>query len=65
MPSIVRQKIQEGKKNLLETQGDVTVVAIELCEFDKLCLKYNGKDFLDMLDKITDALDNFCEQYAV
>ena len=40
-------------------------MAIELCEFDKICTKYNGKDLLDMLDKIGDALDNFCEQYAV
>lgn len=65
VPTIVRSKIQEGKKSFSDSQGDVTVVIIELCDFDKLCSKYNGKDLLDLLDKVYDGLDNFCEQYAV
>ena len=38
---------------------------IELCDFDRLCQKYNGKDLLDLLDKVYDSFDNFCEQFAV
>ena len=65
VPTIVRSKIQEGKKNFTESQGEVTVVIIELCEYDKICQKYNGKDLLDLLDKVYDGIDNYCEQYAV
>jgi len=37
VPTIVRSKIQEGKKNFTDSQGEVTVVIIELCEYDKIC----------------------------
>ena len=37
VPTIVRQKLQEGKKSFSELQADVTMVIIELCDFDKLC----------------------------
>lgn len=65
MPTIVRSKIQEGKKSFSDSQGDITVIIIELCDFDKVVSKYNGKELLDLLDKVYDGLDNFCEQYAV
>lgn len=65
VPTIVRSKIQEGKKNFTESQGEVTVVIIELCDYDKICQRYNGKDLLDLLDKVYDGIDNYCEQYAV
>jgi len=65
VPTIVRSKIQEGKKSFTDSQGDVTIAIIELCDFDKLCAKYQGKDLLDLLEKVNDSLDNFCEQYAV
>ena len=61
MPTIVRQKLQEGKKSFSELQADVTMVIIELCDFDKLCQKYSGKDLLDLLDKVYDGFDNYCE----
>ena len=38
---------------------------IEICDFDKLCLKYSGKDLIDLMDKIYDGFDNFCDQFAV
>ena len=43
----------------------MTVVIIQLCDYDKICQKYNGKELLDLLDKVYDGLDNYCEQYAV
>lgn len=61
----MRSKIQEGKKGFSEAQGEVTVCIIKLCDYEKLCQKYNGKDLLDLLEKVYDGLDNFCEQFAV
>ena len=34
------------------------MIIIELCDYDKLCSKYSGKELLDLLDKVGDGLDN-------
>ena len=36
-----------------------------MCDFDKICTKYNGKDLLELLERVYTMLDTLCEHYAV
>ena len=57
IPSLVRSKIQEGRKNFSEAQGEVTIIFIDIDGFDKIVQTYNGRELIDLLDKVYNAFD--------
>ena len=65
IPSLVRQRIQDGKKNFSEQQGEVTVVFIDLDNFDQLVSEYTGRELIELLDRVYNAFDSLCEQNSL
>ena len=65
IPSLVRSRIQEGKKNFSEAQGEVTIIFIDIEGFDQIVQTYSGKELVDLLDKVYNAFDQLCEQYGI
>ena len=65
IPSLVRQRIQDGKKNFSEQQGEVTVVFIDLDNFDQLVSQYTGRELIELLDRVYNAFDSLCEQHSL
>jgi hypothetical protein len=50
VPSLVRDKVRAGKKNFSEDEGEVTLVAIEIYQFEQLFQSYAGQELLSFLD---------------
>ena len=65
IPSIVRDRMVDGKKSLADEKSFATVLWAEIDEFDFLVRKYHGRDFTEMLERIFNGLDNLCEQYGL
>ena len=65
IPSLVRSRIQEGKKNFSEAQGEVTIIFIDIAGFDQIVQTYNGRDLIELLDNAYNAFDQLCEQYGI
>ena len=62
---MVRQRIQDGKKNFSDNQGEVTIIFIDIEYFDQLVQQYSGKELIDLLDKVYNAFDSLCEQHGL
>lgn len=65
VPSLVRDKIRQGKKNFSDEEGEVTIVFIDIHEFDDIVSNYTGNELLAFLDSVYNAFDQLCDQYGL
>jgi len=65
IPSIVRSKIQDGKKNFSDSQGEVTVVFVDIDGFDQLVQQYTGRELIELLDRVYNTFDSLSEQHGL
>lgn len=65
IPGLVRQLLQDGKKFSQKQKQFVTVMWVEIGEFDFLVKRYHGRDFTELLEKVYNGLDALCEQYGL
>ena len=56
IPSLVRQRIQDGKK-FSDSEADVTVAVVDIVDFDAIVKSYPGKELLEILDKVFNGFD--------
>ncbi len=61
IPSIVREKIRSGKKNFSDDEGVVTIIFIDISNFDNLVENYKGSDLINLLDSLYNAFDQLCD----
>jgi len=65
IPSLVRSRIQDGKKNFSEAQGEVTVIFVDIEGFDQVVQQYTGRELIELLDRVYNAFDSLCEQHGL
>ena len=65
IPSLVRDRIKEGQKNFSDAQGEVTIIFIDIDQFDAIVSQYSGKELIELLDRLYNAFDQLCEQYGL
>ena len=65
LPSLVRERIQDGQKNFSDSQGEVTIIFIDVDQFDAIVSSYSSKELIDLLDSLYNAFDQLCEQYGL
>ena len=63
--SLVRDKIRQGKKNISEEEGEVTIIFIEIDQFEVLLKNYSPQELLNQLDQVYNAFDQFCDQFGL
>jgi hypothetical protein len=61
VPSLVRDKIRSGKKNFSDDEGEVTIIFIDIHQFDSIVETYKGQELLLLLDKVYNAFDQMCD----
>ena len=57
MPSLVRDRIRSGQKNFSNEEGEVTIIFIDIGDFDELVRTYSGNELLQFLDDVYNAFD--------
>lgn len=50
VPSLVRDKIKLGKKNVAEEESEITMIFIEIHQLDLVAQSYTGQELLGFLD---------------
>ena len=55
--SLVRDKIRSGKKNFSDDEGEVTIIFIDIHDFDNIVESYKGIELLNFLDQVYNAFD--------
>ena len=50
VPSLVRDKIRSGKKNFSDEEGEVTIIFIDIHQFDNMVNSYTSNELLMSLD---------------
>jgi hypothetical protein len=50
VPSLVRDRIRSGQKNFSNEEGEVTIVFIDIHDFDNVVRNYSGNELLQFLD---------------
>jgi len=57
VPALVRDKMREGRKNFFEHEGEVTIVFVDIHQFNDMVSMYEGRDLVKMLDDIYNTID--------
>lgn len=65
IPNLVRSRLTDGKKNFVETQGEATMIFIDLDDFDNLVNQHSGKELIELLDKVYNAFDQLCDSNGI
>jgi len=65
VPALVRDKVQSGKKNFCEEEGQVTICFVDIHQFDKIVSNYPGNELIELMDKIYGVFDQLCDQYGL
>ena len=61
VPSMVRDRIRSGKKNFAEEEGEVTIIFIDIYQFDAIVKIYTGQELLTFLDQVFNGFDQLCD----
>ena len=65
VPSLVRDKLRSGKKNFSDDEGVVSIIFIDICQFDQIVDDYKGKELVALLDQAYNAFDQLCDQFGL
>ena len=49
----------------MEDDPDVTIVVLEIYQFEQLYKSYKGEELLNLLDQLYNSLDSYCDQYGL
>ena len=61
VPSMVRDKIRQGQKNFSEFESEITLIFIDICDFDQIVANYTSKELLVLLDSVYNVIDQLCD----
>ncbi|CAD8146214.1 unnamed protein product [Paramecium pentaurelia] len=65
LPAFIYEKIEQSEETEIEeNQGSVSIIFLEICEFDKI-LQSKQRQVVTFLDDIFRVLDKICLQYGV
>lgn len=61
VPELVRERFRSGKKNFSDNEGEVTIVFIDIHQFDAIVNSYSGNELVSLLDTAYNAFDQICD----
>ena len=65
LPTFVRKRVKDGVRYIAEDKGIVSVIFLEICDFDHIVTIYSPKELLGFLDNIFAQIDQLCENLGV
>jgi class 3 adenylate cyclase len=61
LPQFVKDRVKDGARYIAEDQGFVTIVFIDIVDFDSIFAMYDPPDFIKFLDELFQKFDEICE----
>ena len=65
LPEFVRKRVKDGVRYIAEDKGTVSVIFIDICNFDYIVNSYNPRELLIFLDDVFGKIDKICENLGV
>lgn len=65
MPAFVRERIRQGMRFIADDQGEVSIIFIDIADFDTIVQMFTGRELCEWLDNIYNAFDQLCEQHGL
>lgn len=65
IPQLVRDRVRAGRKSSPDEEGEVSMVFIEIAQFDKVVKQYTGSELLVFLDQLYNSFDLLCDQFGL
>ena len=66
LPCFVRDRVQQGIRYIADEQeGDVTILFLNVCDFDSICTSYCPEELIEFLDGLWMAFDNLCDAHGI
>lgn len=65
LPEFVRRRVKNGIRYIAENKGIVTIIFIDICEFDKIINIYSSNELICFLDDVFTRFDKLCENFGV
>lgn len=65
IPQLVRDRVRAGRKNFPDEEGEVSMVFIEMAQFDTVVKQYTGAELLVFLDQLYNCFDLLCDQFGL
>lgn len=60
LPNFVRERVRTGQRFIAEDQGVVTIIFIDIMDFDNIVSMHQPGELIEFLDKIYNAFDQMC-----
>lgn len=60
LPDFVCNKVKDGNRYTVENQGEVSVIFLDICDFDEICAKYKPRELMEFLDEVFQRIDEMC-----
>ena len=65
LPEFVRERIRNGQRFISEDQGVVTIIFIDILDFDDVVKMYQPGELIEFLDKMYNAFDQMCNIHSL
>jgi len=65
LPDFVRERIRTGHRFIAEDQGVVTIIFIDMVDFDDIVSMHQPGELIEFLDKMYNAFDQMCNLHSL
>jgi len=65
LPDFVRERIRSGQRFISEDQGIVTIIFVDMMDFDDIVSMHQPGELIDFLDKMYNAYDQMCNIHTL
>ena len=65
LPDFVRERIRTGQRFISEDQGVVTIIFVDMVDFDDIVSMHQPGELIEFLDKMYNAYDQMCNLHSL
>ena len=65
LPEFVKKRVKNGVRYIAEDKGTVSIIFIDICNFDQIINIYTPSELISFLDDIFSRIDKLCECFGV
>ena len=65
LPEFIRKRVKEGERYIAEDKGTVSVIFLDMCNFDDIVMIYSPQELTSFLDDVFGRIDKLCESIGV
>ncbi|CAG9331911.1 unnamed protein product [Blepharisma stoltei] len=65
LPAFVRKRVKNGVRYIAESQGTVSVLFCDICDFEGIIARFTPQELIEFLDGVFRKFDQLCDEFGV